>query len=186
VVVLILHFDYTLPRAALALLRLERLAAAGHRVGFRGIDVLGVDIALPVTLDQLVELAAVRDELGTLGLDVQRPQLRPPTLAAHLVGDLAERQGQGSAWRAACLSAYWSRGADLSEHATLVELGRSCGLAADEVRAVLGDVAARNELRASMLALRALGIGGVPVLEFDGTLIPADLEDDALIELVQA
>jgi len=184
--VLILHFDYTLPRAALALLRLERLAADGHRVAFRGIDVLGVDIALPVTLDQLVELDAVRAQLAAFGLEAQRPTLRPPTLAAHLVGTLAERQGRGSAWRSACLAAYWSRGADLSDHATLIELAQACDLVADEVGAVLVDVAARNELRASMLALRALGVGGVPVLEFDGTLIPADIDDAALIELAQA
>jgi hypothetical protein len=38
--VLTLHFDYTSARAAVALLRLERLALAGHAVAFRGLDAL--------------------------------------------------------------------------------------------------------------------------------------------------
>jgi len=183
--VLILHFDLTSPRAALAVLRLERLAADGHAVAFRGLDVLGVDMALPVTLDQLVELDEVRDRAAALGLEMRRPTLRPPTLSAHLVGVLAEEEGSGPAWRRVCLDAYWTRGADLSDPAVLVGLAADVGLAGDAVTRMLADSARRNELRAAMLALRALGVGGVPVLEVDGTLLPADVDDATLQELVR-
>jgi len=183
--VLILHHDVTSPRAALAVLRVQRIADAGLPVAFRGIDTLGVAVSLPVTLDQLAEMEQVGEAAAVLGLLMRRPSLRPPTLDAHLVGELAERSGLGAAWRLACLRAYWTEGRDVSDHVVLLDLGRSVGLAEDAVRSTLADVAARNELRAAMLARRALGIGGVPVLEVDGTLLPADVDDATLEELAR-
>jgi predicted DsbA family dithiol-disulfide isomerase len=183
--VLILHHDVTSPRAALAVLRVQRIADAGLPVAFRGIDTLGVAVALPVTLDQLAELEQVAERAATLGLVMRRPTLRPPTLDAHLVGELAERRGLGAAWRLACLRAYWTDGLDVSDHGTLLAVGGAIGLERDEVASTLADVAARNELRAAMLARRGLGIGGVPVLEVDGTLLPADVDDATLEELAR-
>ena len=182
---LILHHDVTSPRAALAVLRVQRIADTGLPVAFRGIDTLGVAVALPVTLDQLAELEQVAPRAAELGLLMRRPALRPPTLDAHLVGEHAERRGLGAAWRLACLRAYWTDGADVSDHATLIEVAATAGLDEEPVRAALADVAARNELRAAMLARRALGIGGVPVLEVDGTLLPADVDDATLEELAR-
>lgn len=182
---LILHHDITSPRAALAVLRVQRLADAGLPVAFRGLDVLGVAIALPVTLDQLVELEQVTPRAATLGLVMRRPGVRPPTLDAHLVGEHAERMGLGAAWRLACLRAYWTDGADVADHTLLCGLAATVGLDPVAVAAVLADTAARNELRAAMLARRGLGIGGVPILEVDGTLLPADVDDATLEELAR-
>jgi 2-hydroxychromene-2-carboxylate isomerase len=183
--VLTLHHDITSPRSALAVLRIQRLADAGHAVAFRGIDVLGVAVALPVTLDQLVELEQVAEAAATLGLVMRRPNLRPPTLDAHLVGELAERVGSGAAWRLACLRAYYTDGTDVSDHAALLAIAERVGLERSAVLHTLADVAARNELRAAMLARRALGIGGVPILEVDGTLLHADVDDATLEELAR-
>jgi predicted DsbA family dithiol-disulfide isomerase len=183
--VLTLHHDVTAPRSALAVLRLQRIADLGHPVAFRGIDVLGLAVSLPVTLDQLVELEQVVEQAAGLGLVMRRPTLRPPTLDVHLVGQHAERVGLGAAWRHACLAAYWTDGTDVSEHDVLVSLAVRIGLDGALVRGLLSDSAARNELRASMLALRALGIGGAPVLEVAGTLLPADVDDATLLELTR-
>jgi 2-hydroxychromene-2-carboxylate isomerase len=184
--VLTLHYDLTSPRAALAVLRLQRIADLGHPVAFRGIDVLGVAVALPVTLDQLAELEAVRADAAAHGLELRRPTLRPPTLDAHLVGAHAESVGLGTAWRTACLRAYWTHGRDLADHAVLVELAHAAGLERTAVTALLADGTARNELRVRMLQLRQLGIGGVPVLELDGTLCSAELDEATLIGLAGA
>ena len=183
--VITLHHDVTAPHSAIAVMRLQRIADLGHPVAFRGIDVLGLAVALPVTLDQLVELEQVSESAAAMGLVMRRPTLRPPTLDAHLVGDHAERAGLGAAWRTACLRAYWTDGADVSVHDVLIALAVRIGLDAAAVTKVLADVSARNELRASMLALRALGIGGVPVLEVDGTLLSADVDDATLLELAR-
>lgn len=182
---LTLHHDITSPRSALAVLRVQRLADAGHAVAFRGIDVLGVAVALPVTLDQLVELEQVAEAAATLGLVMRRPQLRPPTLDAHLVGDHAERRGLGAAWRLACLRAYFTDGLDVSDHDVLTGIAHDVGLTRPGVLRSLADAPARNELRAAMLARRALGIGGVPILEVDGTLLHADVDDATLEELAR-
>jgi 2-hydroxychromene-2-carboxylate isomerase len=184
--VLTLHYDLTSPRAALAVLRLQRIADLGHPVAFQGIDVLGVAMPLPVTLDQLAELEQVRDEAAGSGLEMRRPTLRPPTLDAHLVGVHAESVGLGAAWRSACLRAYWTHARDLADHDVLAELADSAGLERAAVTALLADVKARNELRARMLQLRQLGIGGVPVLELDGTLCSAELDEATLIGLASA
>lgn len=180
---LILHHDVTSPRSALAVLRVQRIADRGLPVAFRGIDVLGVEVALPVTLDQLAEMEQVADRTRDLGLTMRRPRIRPPTLDAHLVGELAELRGLGAAWRLACLRAYWSEGLDVSNVAVLRGAARAVGLDVEEVGRSLADTAARNELRAAMLARRGLGIGGVPILEVDGTLLPADVDDATLEEL---
>ncbi len=183
--VLILHHDVTSPRSALAVLRVQRLADAGLPIAFRGVDVLGVAVSLPVTLDQLVELEEVAGRASELGLVMRRPALRPPTLDVHLVGEVAERTCLGAAWRLASLRAYWTDGEDLADHGVLGALGARVGMDPEEVGRTLRDVAARNELRAAMLARRALGIGGVPVLEVDGTLLPADVDDATLEELAR-
>lgn len=183
--VLILHHDITSPRAALAVLRVQRLADAGLPMAFRGLDALGVAVALPVTLDQLAELEQVSGRAAELGLEMRRPTLRPPTLDAHLVGEHAERAGLGAAWRLGCLRAYWTDGADVADHAVLHGVAAGVGLDPQAVGSVLADGRARNELRATMLARRAVGIGGVPVLEVDGTLLPADVDDATLEELAR-
>jgi 2-hydroxychromene-2-carboxylate isomerase len=181
--VLTLHWDVTVPEAALAVLRCQGLADAGRPVAFSGIDVLGVEADLPVTLDQLAGLEAVRAGAAALGLELRRPTRRPPTLGVHLVGSLAEAVDLGAAWRLAALRAYWTEGAALGHPDVLVGLAADVGLDADEVGRLLGDRAAAADLRGRFLALRRRGVGGVPVLEVDGTLLPADVDDATLAEL---
>jgi 2-hydroxychromene-2-carboxylate isomerase len=178
--VLVLHFDYVSPSSAVAVLRLQRVADRGGDVVFSGVDVLGVDTALPVTLDQLAELERWVPRAAALGLALRRPTHRPPTLAAHLVGEVAVSQGLGAAWRTAVLEAYWSRGLAIGETDVLVGLATGVGLEEAAVRARLGDPRQRVDLRRTMTAQRGRGVGDVPVLEVDGTFVPADLSDEDL------
>ena len=180
---LTLHWDVTAPEAALAVLRCQRLADAGRRVAFSGVDVLGVEVALPVTLDQLAGLEAVAGRCATLGLELRRPARRVPTLPAHLVGSLADAADLGAAWRLAALRAYWTDGEDVGDADVLVDLAAGVGLDPFRVRDLLADPAAVSDLRGRHLALRRKGVGGVPVLEVDGTLLPADVDDDVLASL---
>lgn len=183
-IVLILHWDVTVPEAALAVLRCQRLADAGHPVAFSGLDVLGVEVALPATLDQLAGVEAVAGRAAALGLELRRPMRRPPTLGVHLVGGLAEAAGLGAAWRMAVLRAYWTDGADLAAPAVLGGLAAGIGLDVAAVAALLADRGAAADLRARAVALRRRGVGGVPMLEVDGTLLPADVDDATLATLV--
>lgn len=180
---LTLHWDVTVPAAALAVLRCQRLADAGRPVAFSGIDVLGVEAALPVTLDQLAGLEAVARPAAALGLELRRPARWVPTLPAHLVGSLAEAADLGAAWRMAVLRAYWTDGADVADAGVLTTLAEGVGMDAATVADLLADRGAAADLRGRFLALRRRGIGGVPVLEVDGTLLPADVDDATLAEL---
>lgn len=180
---LILHHDVTSPAAAVAVLRLQRIADEGGQVGFQGIDVLGLETALPITLDQLAELRRETARLRGLGLEVRRPSRRPPTLGAHLIAEHADVAGRGAAWRSATLAAYWERDVDLGDDAVLVDLAADVGLDAGRIAALLADRTARIALRRRMLATRQRGIGGVPVLEYQGAFVSADLTDEDLREL---
>jgi 2-hydroxychromene-2-carboxylate isomerase len=178
--VLVLHFDYASAASAVAVLRLQRVADRGGDVAFSGLDVLGVEAPLPVTLDQLAELEVWASRAAELGLELRRPRRRPPTLSAHLVGELAVARGLGAAWRGAVLEAYWSRDEAIGDPEVLVGLAAGVGLDPAEVRARLEDPRQRVDLRRAMTAHRGRGVGDVPVLEMDGTFVPADLDDEDL------
>ncbi|MTV25464.1 hypothetical protein FTX61_08590 [Nitriliruptoraceae bacterium ZYF776] len=180
---LICHHDVTSPAAAVAVLRLQALADAGGHVAFRGLDVLGLETTVPATLDQLEQLPRYAPRAAELGLTMRRPRLRPPTLGVHLVADHAESLGLGASWRSACLHAYWEDGADLGDDELVADLAAAAGLDRAVVAALLADRPARIALRRRMGTLRGRGVGGVPVLEYQGTLVSAELSDDDLRQL---
>jgi 2-hydroxychromene-2-carboxylate isomerase len=181
--VLVLHFDYPSPASAVALLRLQRIADEGGEVAFAGLDALGLATAIPPTLDQLVERERVAAQAAALGLPLGRPSRRPPTLLAHLLGDLAQDRELGAAWREACLRAYWTRDVDLGDVDRLRSLAAQVGLDPAAVDEVIGDQRRQLVRRQQDGAVRRRGIGAVPVLELDGTFVSADLDDTALREL---
>jgi 2-hydroxychromene-2-carboxylate isomerase len=182
--VLTLHHDPTSPASAVAVLRVQRAVDAGGRARFAGIDVLGLDISVPPTPDQLAELAQVRDQALELGLVLHRPTRRPPTLRVHLLDEVAEEAGLGASWRATCLDAYWRERRDLGDEVVLLELAARAGLDPALAAARLGDRDALQALRARMATVRRRGVGGVPVLEVDGVLLGADIGDAELEQLV--
>lgn len=175
---LTLYYDYPSAASVVAVLRLQRLADEGLPVVFEGFDPLGLDASLPFTLDLYEDLERHGGRAAALGLPLQRPAVRPPTLRAHLVGRLAGDRGLGAAWRERCLRAFWQQGADLSDAEVLVELGAAVGLDREAILALLDDRRAQAQLRQRMVALRGRGIGGVPVVEVaGGTMVSADLPD---------
>ncbi len=180
---LTLHHDITSPAAAVAVLRLQQVADAGGQVRFSPLDTLGLEISIPVTRELLAELDRHHEQALALGLVLRRPSRQPPTLLAHVVGELAEAGGLGAAWRWSCLQGYWRQDLDLTDPQVLTELGVQAGLERDAVDERLADRAARMALRERMLAQRRRGVGGVPVLELDGALVPADLPDADLRQL---
>lgn len=183
---LLLTHDVTSPASALAVARLDRLAAAGLPVAFRGIDVLAVDATLPVTLDVLAELDRVAARATAEGVVLHRPTRRPSTARVHLVADLAEDAGLGAAWRAATYAAYWQDDADLADPEVVVGLADAVGLDVEVVGAAVRDESAVAAVRRRTNTARSEGIGGVPVLVAHGTLLSADLDDDALWALASA
>lgn len=181
---LTLFHDYTSPASAIAVARVERLVADGLPVQIVGIEAIGVDAPLPVTVDLLAELAAVADRADAEGLVLRRPRHLPPTAAAHLVEDVAREHDLDALWRRRCYRAYWERGADIADLAVLSDVAADAGLPASEVERVVTDRVALLAIRQRFAAHRRDGVGGVPMISFDRTLIPGLLEEDDLRALV--
>lgn len=179
-----LFHDYTSPASAVAVLRLREVTGPDTEVVHTGLDVLGVDRPVPPTLQLREELERHRDELEERGLQVTRPARQPPTLRAHQAGRVADEHGLGDAWRSICYAAFWERGADLSDPGVLTGLAGEAGLPGGEVERAVTDDRALRGLRRGMAELRSEGVGGVPVLELDGSYVPALLSPDELRSLV--
>ena len=180
---LTLYHDFPSAASLVAVLRLQRLRDAGVAVDIRGFDSLGLAVALPATMDDLADWERNRRAAADLGWDLPRPTRHPVTLSAHLVGEYARSVGLDAAWRLACYRAHWLDGDDLGDPAVLLRLAGGVGLDTAVVGAIVDDREGHTTLRQQMLVHRGEGVGGVPVLEFDGTFLSPDLSDDDLAAL---
>jgi len=183
--VLTLFHDYTSPASAVAVARLQRLADDGLPVEFEGFEAFGVDVTLPVTLDVVAAVDALAETARTEGLALRRPTGLPPTGLAHLVGALAEDRGLGASWRQACYRAYWQEDADISDSAVLRALAVGAGLGPDTVRPLLEDRGKLAALRRRMTGHRREGVGGVPTILAQRTLVPGLLPEADLRALAE-
>lgn len=93
------------------------------------------------------------------------------TLSAHRVLRLAEREHGPAVQRALAerlFDAHFSRGADISDAATLGELAAAAGMDADRVCAHLATDDGLREVVAEIEEAQRLGIRAVPTFVFDG------------------
>ncbi|MDX1658117.1 MAG: DsbA family protein [Nitriliruptorales bacterium] len=174
------YHDLPSAASAVAVLRLQRLADEGLAVEFEGFETHPAASPLPVTLDVLAERERWQDRAAALGLELARPANVPPTALVHAIEDVARDAGLGASWRETTYRAYWEEGADVSDHGVLAALAQRAGLEQQEVAAVLDDPAASARIRQRSGRRRSSGVGGVPMLEVSGALVPADLTDEEL------
>lgn len=179
---MLLHHDYPSAASLHAVLVTHRLLDRGAIVAHHGIDVLGVDATLPATMGDLEDWERHRPALGDLGWEVGRPRLHPATLTAHAVERSCDPL-DARAWREACYDAHWRRGLDLGATEVLLAAADQAGLDQAAVTAVVGNRAHRALVRRQMTAVRGEGVGGVPVLEVDGTKVSPFMPFDDLLSL---
>ena len=177
---LTLFHDYTSPASAVAVARLQRLADEGLAVEFVGFEAIGVDVALPPSLDVLAALDSLADEAAAEGVVLRRPPALPPTARAHAVGTLAEQAELGASWRTRCYSAFWTEGADLSDPEVLVALAEQAGLDGARVAAALAEPGFVTTVRRAAGQHRRNGVGGVPTILTQRTLVPGLLGEEDL------
>lgn len=180
---LTLFHDYTSPASAIAVARLQRLADESLTVEFVGFEANGVDAVLPPSLDVLAAIDDLAAEAAAEGVELRRPVAIPPTARAHAVGTIAETAGLGASWRSRCYAAFWAGGADINDVATLVSLADAAGLPAEKVQAALADGALLASVRRAAGRHRRNGIGGVPTILAQRTLIPGLLAEKQLRDL---
>lgn len=104
----------------------------------------------------------------SVGLDYDFDRAQPSnTFDAHRLIHLGAAHGRQDAVKERLLSAYFTEGARLSDHETLVRLGEQVGLDGDEIRATLAGDAYAAAVRAEAAEAQQLGLGGVPAFVFD-------------------
>jgi predicted DsbA family dithiol-disulfide isomerase len=86
---------------------------------------------------------------------------------AHRLVQLGKSRGRGDAVEESLFRAYFTEGLDISDSATLAELGARSGLDAGEVRAMLADGSFATEVERDLLEARRIGVTGVPFFVFD-------------------
>jgi predicted DsbA family dithiol-disulfide isomerase len=175
--VLVLFHDYTSPESAVAVMRLHRLMREGIPAEVRGIEVLGLDATVPVTVDVIAALDAVAGEAAAEGLTMRRPPALPPTGLAHVVEDVARAHGLDMAWREHCYEAFWSEGTDISNPDELRRIAERADLPSADVDRALEDRVALLAVRRRAAGDRHNGIGGVPTILYDRTLVPGLLPE---------
>lgn len=177
---LILYHDYTSPASAVAVARVHRLLRGGMPAQVRGTEVLGLDATLPVTVDLLAALDAVAQEAAAEGIELRRPARVPPTALAHVVEDVAGELGMDIEWRDRCYRAFWHDGSDISDPDQLRRLATSAGMPEHAVDRALGDRVALLAVRQRSAGDRREGIGGVPTIKYDRSLVPGLLPESDL------
>lgn len=178
-----LFHDYTSAASAVAVARAHRLQTSGPAIELVGFEAVGVDMHVPVTLDVLAELDSLRSAAADEGLTLHRPDLLPPTGLAHVVErGLPE---QATAWRTRCYAAFWSHGRDIGDADVLRDIGAGLGLDEDRLTQLLTDRLALAQLRRMTTEWRRNGVGGVPTILAQRTLVPGLLDDDAIRALAE-
>lgn len=81
---------------------------------------------------------------------------------AHRLSHLAKKHGLGEAAEEALFKAYFTEGKNIDDKDTLIDLGVSIGLNAEEVKQTLESDAYADEVRYDITEAQQLGIRGVP------------------------
>lgn len=93
---------------------------------------------------------------------------QPNTLDAHRLIRWAEGLGKAAEMKQKLMDLYFTEGADLTNHAVLVQAAADVGLEAEDVRTALESDQDVAEIEREALAAKEAGIEGVPCFIFGG------------------
>jgi predicted DsbA family dithiol-disulfide isomerase len=135
--------------------------------------------------DRARRLHATIAELGRAeGLRFAFDRIRriPPSLDAHRVVRMAERQGVADAAVAALFEAYFAEGLDIGEHAVLAMVAAGIGLDPVAIRRALAGPQEAEAVHADNLRAHRLGINGVPCFVVQGRHAIAGAQEPEVID----
>lgn len=108
------------------------------------------------------------------------------TFDAHRLVHFAATQGLQDVTKERLMKAYFTEGAAIGDHETLVSLATELGLDEAEVRAVLQGGAYSSEVQADLQQARRLGINGVPFFVIDNQYgVSGAQPAEVLLEVLQ-
>ena len=101
------------------------------------------------------------------GITMIRASLTPYTRPAMQAGEFAKAAGAFDAFHLALFKAYWERGANLGDTATLKELGASVGLDAAGLEQALGAGQFAEQVQQQVDFAHSAGITAIPAFVVD-------------------
>ena len=112
--------------------------------------------------------AAAAEEGLTYAID--KISRQPNTLDAHRLIRWAEGLGKSAEMKQKLMDLYFTEGADLTNHAVLVQAAADVGLETEDVRAALESDQDVEQVEQEALSAKEAGIEGVPCFIFGGKL----------------
>ena len=106
----------------------------------------------------------------------------PNTLHALQVTELARDRDLHEPVHTRLMHAYWSKGKDLGDDETLLDLVAEAGLDRDEVAAVIADGHYADRVAASTREANAVGINAIPAFVLDRRLLVLGAQPEELFE----
>jgi len=113
----------------------------------------------------------VREAASDVGLDLKMNDIerQPNTIRAHAVISLCQEKTQDAVVEA-LFEAYFQRGRDLTDDATLIEVAREGGIPEPAIEAAISDESVHETIRRADSSARDLGVQGVPFFIFNQKL----------------
>jgi predicted DsbA family dithiol-disulfide isomerase len=116
---------------------------------------------------------------------------QPNTLDCHRLIRWAEGIGKAADMKQRLMDLYFTEGADLTNHAVLVQAASDVGLDPEDVRAALGSDQDVEQIEQEVLAAKQAGIEGVPCFIFGGKFAVSGAQSpeylaDAIDRIAQA
>ncbi|MFB9925189.1 DsbA family oxidoreductase [Amycolatopsis halotolerans] len=132
------------------------------------------DLTIPRRLERdlglsLSEAEAAVDQVGELAAELglryrMRDALLVNSFDAHRLAHFAEARGHGNDFRERLMRAYTGEGANIADHASLLQFGVDAGLDKDDARALLDSDDYSDAVRDDHREGRAFGVSGVPTV----------------------
>ena len=127
---------------------------------------------------QRVTAAAAEEGLVYAADKVKR---QPNTLDCHRLIRWAEGIGKAAEMKQRLMDLYFTDGADLTNHAVLVQAAADIGLDAEDIRAALASDQDMAQIEAEALSAKEAGIEGVPCFIFGGKFAVSGAQEPAYL-----
>ena len=137
----------------------------------------------PIDVKQV--LAHLNRTAKDLGLPFGKRERTYNSRLAQELGKLAENKGCGQQFHMAAFKAYFADGLNIGLQSTLVALGTSVGLSAEQVRDVLEKRTFKESVDKDWLRSYQLGVTAVPTFMIDGVSLVGAQPYDKLVELME-
>ena len=147
-----------------------------------------------MTLEELfagrpINIKQVRDHLARvaaeLGLPYGKREKTYNSRLAQELGKLAEKKGSGEQFHRAAFKAYFADGLNIGLESTLMALGTSAGLSADDVRDALENRTFKAAVDEDWNRSYQMGVTAVPTFMMNGITVVGAQPYDKLVDLME-